>query len=362
MYYLKEKMLKYTPLYKEHLNLNARIGPFAGWNMPITYASIIEEHLHTRSKAGLFDICHMGEFLLKGKTASLDIDYLLTPRTDNMHIGRCRYGFLLNREGKIMDDLIVFKVDEDKFMFVVNAACIEKDKEWIKSHISDETEFEDLSEKTAKLDLQGPLSKDILSFYTDVMLDKIDKYHFLKGRVCGVEALVSRTGYTGELGYELYFSVKEAVNIWRAFLKNKDVRPIGLGARDTLRLEMGYPLYGHDIDEQHTPLEANLEKFVYMEKEFIGKDALVKQKSTGIKNIHTGFICDGRRSPRQDFAVLSEGEIVGEVTSGSFSPCLKKAIGLCYINTDIAREGNKIIITDGKISIEATVKNPPFVK
>ncbi len=353
-------MSKRTPLYQEHNRWGARMALFAGWNMPIQYSGIIEEHLHTRTKAGLFDICHMGEFILKGETAKGDVDYLITSRTDDMAVGKCCYGFLLNDKGKILDDLIAFKTGENEFILVVNAGTIGKDKEWIKSHLSAETQFEDISEKTAKIDLQGPLSKEILSSYTDAALDKIKRYHFLTANVCGVKALISRTGYTGELGYELYFPKEEAVGLWNKLLENKDVQPVGLGARDTLRLEMGYALYGQDIDEEHTPLEANLEKFIYMEKGFIGKAALIKQKSEGIKNILVGFIAEGRRSPRHNFDVVCNNEMIGKVTSGSFSPCLKKAIGLCYVDKGKAKEGNKITLSDGKISIEATIKKPPF--
>ncbi len=354
-------MSKRTPLYQEHNRLGARMAPFTGWNMPIQYSGIIEEHLHTRTKAGLFDICHMGEFILKGETAKGDVNYLITSRTDDMAIGRCCYGFLLNDKGKILDDLITFKKASDEFMLVVNAGTVDKDKEWIKSHLSAETHFEDISAKTAKLDLQGPFSKDILSAYTNATLDTIGKYHFLTAKVCGVKTLISRTGYTGELGYELYFPKEEAAKLWDKLLENKDVKPVGLGARDTLRLEMGYSLYGQDIDEEHTPLEANLEKFIYMEKGFIGKAALIKQKSEGIKNILVGFIAEGRRSPRHNFDVVCNNEMIGKVTSGSFSPCLKKAIGLCYVDKGKAKEGNKITLSDGKISIEAVVKKPPFL-
>ena len=354
-------MVKNTPLYQEHIRLGARMAPFAVCNMPIQYSGIIEEHLHTRTKAGLFDICYMGEFVLRGKTAKGDIDYLITHRTDDMAVGKCCYGFLLNDKGKISDDLITFKTGENEFMLVVNAGTIDKDREWIKSHLSAETHFEDISAKTAKLDLQGPLSKDILSAYTNATLDTIKKYHFLTAKVCGVKTLISRTGYTGELGYELYLPKEEAAKLWNKLLQNKDVKPVGLGARDTLRLEMGYSLYGQDIDKEHTPLEANLEKFIYMEKDFIGKIALAKQKSEGVKNILVGFIAKGRRSPRHNFDVVYNNEAAGKVTSGSFSPCLKKAIGLCYVDKDKAKEGNKITLSDGKISIEATIKKPPFV-
>ena len=355
-------MLKHTPLHKEHLLLGARMGPFAEWDMPIQYSGIINEHLHTRSKAGLFDICHMGEFIIKGETAAKDVAHLLTCRTDSMYIGRCRYGFMLNEAGGIIDDLIIFKTKENEFMLVVNAGTAEKDKEWIRPHLSPNTLFEDTSGKVAKIDLQGPESLNILKSYSNALLEEIKKYHFITGSVCDVKALISMTGYTGELGYELYCSTEEAKKIWNKLLENTDVKPIGLGARDTLRLEMGYSLYGQDIDENHTPLEAGLEKFVYMEKDFIGKEALIKQKTDGIKNVLVGFVADGRRSPRHDFDALYNNKPVGKVTSASFSPCLKKGIGLCYINQNVAAEGVQIKLTDNKVSIEAIVTKPPFIK
>lgn len=354
--------MKNTPLYQEHLRLGARMAPFAGWNMPIQYSGIIQEHLHTRTKAGLFDICHMGEFLLKGKSAGKDINHITTCRIDNMPAGRCHYGFMLNENGGIIDDLIVFKITDDEFMLVVNAGTTDKDKEWIKSHLSNKTNFEDISPKTAKFDLQGPLSKTILSSYTNINLDNIKKYQFATGEVSGAKTIISRTGYTGELGYELYFSSKEAAKLWNMFLKNKDVLPIGLGARDTLRLEMGYSLYGQDIDQMHTPLEANLEKFIHMGKDFIGKDFLDKQKNAGIKNILVGFIAEGRQSPRHNFNVVYHNKVTGIVTSASFSPCLKKAIGLCYMEKDIGMPGNQIVLTNNEIFIKAAITVPPFYK
>lgn len=354
-------MLENTPLYQEHTRLNAQMAPFANWNMPVQYSSIIEEHFHTRSKAGLFDICHMGEFLLMGETAEKDVDRLITCRIDDMNIGRCRYGFLLNEQGKIIDDLIAFKTSDKEIMLVVNAATTKQDKEWISAHLSKTTRFEDISGKTAKLDIQGPLSKEILSRYTDVPLDEIKKYHFKTGKLCDLFALISRTGYTGELGYELYFPAQKASDIWNKLLEHQDLKSIGLGARDILRLEMGFSLYGNDIDEGHTPLEASLEKFIHFEKDFIGKSALIEQRCRGFGQKLVGFVCNSRRSPRHNFSVLYNGKTVGKVTSASFSPWLKKSIGLCYIKIDYAFEGNRITLTDNAVSIEAIITKPPFI-
>ena len=358
-----ERNLKKTPLYDKHLEAGAKMVPFSEWNMPVQYTGIIAEHIHTRSKAGLFDICHMGEFFLKGPSAGKELDRLITCRVDDMAVGKCRYGFLLNENGGIIDDLIVFKTAPDEYMLVVNAGTVEKDKEWIRSNISGEAEFNDESGKIAKLDLQGPLSGEILSRVAErSTVERIKRYYFTNTGINGIEVLLSRTGYTGEPGYELFFPAESATVIWDMLLKFDEVKPVGLGARDTLRMEMGYSLYGNDIDECHTPFEANLARFVYMEKDFIGKEALLRQQGEGIGRLLTGFICEGRRSARSHFTVSFDSEAMGEVTSGAFSPCLKKGIGLCYIKKDIVTEGREIMLSDGKTEIKAFIKSIPVYK
>lgn len=353
--------MKNTPLYEKHLEAGARMVPFSGWNMPVQYSGIIEEHLYTRTRAGLFDICHMGEFLMKGPSARRDLDRLVSCRVDDMPDGRCRYGFLLNEAGGIIDDLIVFRISDDEFMLVVNAGTAPKDRKWIEGHISPETSFRDISDITAKLDLQGPLSGKIMnSAAENEAIDKLKRYNFTELDIDGVKTLVSRTGYTGELGYELFFPAEHAERFWDRLMGHESVRPVGLGARDTLRLEMGYSLYGSDIDENHTPFEANLARFVCMEKDFIGKEALARQQAEGLKRTLAGFICETRRSARSHFRVTRAGGEVGEVTSGAFSPCLKKGIGLCYIDSHLAVAGTGIVLTDGRVEIEARVKSVPL--
>ncbi len=354
--------LKKTPLCEKHIELGARMVPFSGWFMPVQYTSIIEEHMHTRRKAGIFDIHHMGEFFITGPKAGEDVARLVTCRTDDMPIGKCRYGFMLKDDGGIFDDLIVFKIAQDEYMLVVNAGTIEKEKStnWVKSHLSKETSFEDRSEKIAKIDVQGPLSKDVLkNFVPTDFIENIKKYYFDFTAIEGVRTLISRTGYTGELGYELFFPAEHAGKIWDALMAKDGVRPIGLGARDTLRLEMGYCLYGHDIDEKHTPLEANLKRFVYKEKDFIGKEGLRKRCAD---KILTGFICEGRRSAREHFKVILGQRDLGVVTSSTFSPCLKQGIGLCYADINFHKEGEEVVLTDGKIEIKAKLKNIPLYK
>jgi len=358
-----DSCLKKTPLYDRHLAAGARIVPFAGWSMPLQYTGIIAEHLHARTKAGLFDICHMGEIFLRGPGAAEEINSLITCRVDDMPSGRCRYGFLLNETGGIIDDLIVFRISPEEFMLVVNGACREKDLAWIEAHVSGRVTVADESDKTAKLDIQGPSSGAVLAtLLPHETLEDIKRYRFINTQIDGIRVLLSRTGYTGELGYELFFPAEDAIQLWDALIKIDGVKPIGLGARDTLRLEMGYSLYGNDIDEKHTPPEANLAKFVFMEKDFIGKEAILKQSREGTPRVLTAFVCEARRSARRHFAVLAKGKTVGEVTSGAFSPCLEKGIGLCYIDKDLSGEGTAVTLTDGKTEIEAVIHGIPVYR
>ncbi len=337
--------------------------PFSGWYMPVQYTGIIEEHIHTRTAAGLFDICHMGEFILRGETAAGDLEKLMTRRIGDMPVGKCSYGFILNEAGGVIDDLIVFCLSRHEFLLVVNAGTTDKDRAWIEKNISAGTELRDVSAKTAKLDVQGPLSGDVVaSLVGKGAVSGIKRYHFAWCKIGGMDTIVSRTGYTGELGFELFFQAERAPDIWDMLLKTGGVKPVGLGARDTLRLEMGYALYGNDIDEAHTPFEANLGRFVGMEKSFLGKDALLQQEDEGFKLLLAGFICEGRRSARKGFEVHVGEKKVGEVTSGAFSPCLKRGIGLCYIDKNLTGDGGEVLLTDGKTEIKATIKDIPVYK
>lgn len=360
---------KKTPLYNKHVEARARMMAFSGWEMPVQYTGIIEEHLHARSKAGLFDICHMGEFFLKGPSVEENLDKLVTCGIKGMNRGKCRYGFLLKENGGIIDDLVVFKISREEYMLVVNAGTLEKDAKWIREHLSPGNEFSDKSSNIAKIDLQGPLSPKIVSSLFDrPELENLKRFSFTHvdwdGTKCpkGTKIMVSATGYTGEKGYEFFLAVQAAEEVWDALLGFDGVKPVGLGARDTLRLEMGYSLYGHDIDEGHTPLEANLGRFVDMKKAFIGKERLLRQQEEGFSRILTGFVCEGRRSAREHYSVTADNAKAGEVTSGVFSPCLKKGIGLCYIDRKLAIEGREITITDGRVEIRARIKKPPFIQ
>lgn len=355
--------LKKTPLHDRHVALGARMVPFGGWDMPVQYSSIIEEHMHTREKAGLFDICHMGEFILRGPDIHHDISNLVTSRLENLAVGKCRYGFLTAADGTIIDDLISFRTGEDEYMLVVNAATREKDSAWIQKNLSGSIHFSDESDNLAKIDLQGPLSKEILGQIMDPeCLEGIRRFSFDRVEIEGIDVLLSRTGYTGELGYELYYSAEKAALLWDRLLEFDEVKPVGLGARDTLRLEVGYPLYGHDISDQKTPVDAGFEKFVHFEKDFIGKNMLLEQIEAGVSETLMAFECEGRRAAREGFEVTHEDKVVGQVTSGAFSPCLKKAIGLCYIEKPLAQDGTPIVLRKGKTEIPGKVRSIPVYK
>ncbi|MBU0571253.1 MAG: glycine cleavage system aminomethyltransferase GcvT [Candidatus Omnitrophica bacterium] len=355
--------LKKTPLYNKHLEAGARMVPFAGWSMPVQYTGIIEEHLHTRSRASLFDICHMSEFFVKGPSAEKDVDALVTCCIDGLGVGKCRYGFLLNNDGVIIDDMIVFKITPEEFMIVGNSGTRKKDSEWIRTHLSQGSDLFDDSNNIAKIDLQGPRSMEVMRFLAgDPVIRGLGRFSFARTRLTGINTMVSRTGYTGENGYEIFLPAAEAGKLWDVLTRGDSVKPAGLGARDSLRLEIGYSLYGHDIDDTHTPAEAGLMRFVHLEKEFIGRERLLKQLRKGIKSVLTGFICSGRRSAREHYRVTSRGREVGVVTSGAFSPCLKRGIGLCYVDKDAAGEGKDVVLINEKIEINAKLKTPPFLK
>ena len=354
--------LKNTPLVNEHLKLKAKMAPFAGWNMPIQYEGVIAEHNHTRNQASLFDICHMGEFYIGGDAVESGLERLFSFSVKNMPIGKCRYGAMLNERGGIIDDLIICRISEDEWMVVVNSGTIEKDAKHIESHLKKDAQFENRSQKLAKLDLQGPLSRDILTELVTPEVKRLKYYTFGFFDILGEKNIISRSGYTGELGYELYTSSERVVELWNHLLKDKRLKPAGLGARDTLRLEMGHTLYGQDVTEDTTPLEGNLEKFINLDRDFVGKAALVKQKKEGIEKLLVAFKADSRRAPRRDYSIVKDGKEIGKVTSGSFSPSLSCGIGLGYVAMPYTKVGEKILIKGGPVEINATITEKPFYK
>jgi aminomethyltransferase len=354
--------LKSTPLLSRHQQLNALLAPFGGWNMPIQYEGIIAEHKWCREKASLFDICHMGEFLFKGDIQGSGLENVFTFSVKSIPVGRSRYGFLLNEKGGVIDDLIVFRIAEDEAMVVVNAATIYNDFAVIQSRLKPGVSFTNISAATGKLDLQGPLSRQVLVERFGPEIEGIPYFKFIKTTILGVEAIVSRTGYTGELGYEIFLPAEKVGELWDELLKDQRVKPAGLGARDVLRLEVGYSLYGSDIDEDTTPLEAGLGAFVDMKKEFIGRAALEKQQQSGVGKAKVAFQVTSRRSPRHHYEICFEGEQVGTVTSGVFSPMLGCGIGIGFVKPEIATLGAQLTIRHDKVSMEAGVVDLPFYK
>jgi len=299
-------------------------------------------HNHTRHSACIFDICHMGEFIISGKTAATDINKILTANISTLKTNRCRYSFMLNENGGIIDDLITYKLSDEKFLVVVNSATSDGDAEWMKSHLSTETHFENISDITAKIDIQGPKSREILQQLTPANLSDLKFFCFCETTVDNVNTIVSRTGYTVE---------------------NENVRPAGLGARDTLRLEAGLPLYGHELSLEHNPAETCFMFAVKLDKEFIGKTAVLKTTDSGPEKKLVGLKLPGRQSPRAHQKIKipdNADEIIGEVTSGSFAPTLGYSIAFAYVKSDFAETGTGILIDTGRKKLSAEVVKTPF--
>lgn len=360
---MENSTLRETPLKSVHISLGAKMVPFAGWEMPVQYGDgIIAEHRRTREAASLFDICHMGEFEVDGPGAAEELDRLLARPVADQKIGSCRYNFLLNDQGGVMDDLIVYRIDQECFFLVVNAATIASDAEQISKNLSGDVEFDDLSDNTGKLDLQGPDSARILEKLGIDASMLPAYYHWTEVEIAGIPCLMSRTGYTGELGFEFYVDAEQVELLWNALLEN-GACPAGLGARDTLRLEMGYPLYGHEMDAATTPVEAGFGKMLKLEelpeRDFIGSAAL--RAGTSSKTL-VGIKLDGRRAAREHTEVYSDsGELIGQVSSGAFSPSLECAIALAYINNGaISAPGTKVLLNVGKNMLEGSIVPLPF--
>jgi aminomethyltransferase len=363
--------LKTTPLHDAHEDLDARMMGFGGFDMPVQYSSIMEEHMAVRNDAGLFDVSHMGELLVQGPEAEILIQRLVTNDASNLYDGRAMYTVMCTPDGGIIDDLIVYRRAEDDFMLVLNAANVERDIEWIRDHNDEGADLHDVSDETALLALQGPRSLDIAQPFLDDDLDDLKFYHFWEetgGAFLDCEdAIVSRTGYTGEIGLELYVSANEAEHVWNTLLEagaEQGVKPAGLGARDTLRLEAGLCLHGNDITEQTNPYEAGLGWLVKLDKgAFIGRDTLQEIAEEGPQRKLVGFVAAERGIPRHDHIILSpEEEEIGVVTSGTQSPVLDTGIGLGYVPNDPAytEPGQSLLIASRRRNFEATVKKPPF--
>ncbi len=353
--------LQTTPLIGEHKALGAQMGPFGGWLMPIQYSGILTEHTWCRTNACIFDICHMGEFLLQGDPLKTDLNRIVTMDVASIPVGGCRYGFILNELGGIIDDLVVYRLKDQEWMIVVNAAAIAADEAHFLAHLAPGTLFTNVSSRTGKLDLQGPHSYEILSRLVGSGLKELRYYQARYFALAGERLIISRTGYTGELGYEIYVEAQAVNDVWKTILKYPGVKPGGLGCRDTLRLEMGYPLYGQDISLDTTPLEAGLAKFVDFSKDFIGREALMRQKQNGGWRNFIAFKSDSRRAPRHNHRIYKGDKPIGVVTSGSFSPSLGCGIGMGYVDEPVS-PGEAVSARARDMVIDAVVVDRPFFK
>ncbi len=357
--------LKRTPLHAKHVQAGAKIVPFAGYEMPVQYpAGILAEHRAVRERAGLFDVSHMGEFIVRGGDTLGFVNYVTTNDASKLEVGQAQYSVICHEKGGALDDCIVYRL-ADHYMIVVNASNRAKDREWV-AQFSGRfgVQLTDRSDEIALLALQGPRAQEILSGISSVPLEPIQYYHFAQGKVAGRPAIISRTGYTGEDGFELYVEADDAVAVWDAVLSagaSFALGPIGLGARDSLRLEMGYILYGNDLDEEHSPLEAGLGWVTRLDKaDFVGKSALAAQKAAGLARKLVGFRLKERGFPRHGYQVNVHAQPAGEVTSGTVSPMLDQGIGLAYIGAAAAKAGTEIEIKVRDKATPAEVVSTPF--
>lgn len=355
--------------------LGAKMVEFAGYNMPVSYTSITNEHQAIRNNVGVFDVSHMGEFIVRGKEALHLVQHVTTNDASKLAIGDAQYSCLPNGKGGIIDDLLVYRLPEDycsegeqAFMLVVNASNIDKDWAWINAHNTFDTELINISDKTGLLAIQGPKATEVLQSLTDVDLSSMKYYTFTKGKFAGFDnILLSAKGYTGTGGFEIYADANKIGQIWDAIFeagKPFDIQPIGLGARDTLRLEMGYCLYGNDIDDITSPLEAGLGWITKLNKgNFIDSDSLAKQKKAGVDRKLVGFVVEDRRVPRHDYPIEdTAGNVIGKVTSGTQSPSLGYPIGMGYVQTAFAKADTEIRIVAGSKKLAAKVVKIPFYK
>jgi len=355
--------LKRTPFHDFHRAAGARLVEFAGFEMPLRYTGDQREHQCVRERAGLFDISHMGEYRVEGAGAAEFLNRMVTNDVAALVVGQALYSPMCRPDGGIVDDLLVYRL-RDRYRVVVNAATNAKDFAWLKDHCPAGVSLVDESDATALLAVQGPRAPDVLRGHVpDAVLD-LGYYRVAESTAFGVPALISRTGYTGEDGFELYFDPARAATVWQGLMdagKLVGLEPVGLGARDTLRLEVGYMLYGNDIDDTTSPLEAGLGWTVKLGKrEFIGRDVLAKQHEQGLARRLVGFDLEGRRVPRHDMAIASDGRTVGRVTSGTFSPTLQRPIGLGYVESKLAQRGTALQIRAGETVLAAKVVARPF--
>jgi len=353
-----------TPLYDMHIGFGGNMVSFGGYLLPTHYNGINHEHNLVRSKVGLFDVSHMGEFIISGNDAQSFLQKITINDLESLDVGQAQYTAMCYDDGGIVDDLLLYK-DEDKFMMVVNANNIEKDMEWLKKNLKGHIKLNDVSNQKGLLAIQGPRSRDVLQTLTDTNLSSIDFYHFINGKLAGIDAMISRTGYTGELGYELYIDSNVVIDVWSKLLDAGSyygIEPVGLGCRDTLRLEMKYPLYGNDINETTNPLESGLGWITKLNKKsFIGKSAINDLKG----KIQRRLICiemNERSIPRNGCLIYKHDDLVGSITSGTMSPSLGTGIGIGYVKIPHTDAGTKLEIDIRGKRKSATVIKPPFYR
>ncbi len=368
-YLMNRTMNKRTSFYNKHVALGAKMCPFAGWDMPIEYSGIIDEHMTVVEGVGVFDVSHMGEFWVKGRYAFSLLQRITSNDISALEIGKIQYSTLLHENGGIVDDLLVYMYDIEKYLLVVNAANIDKDWEHINKQNVEHAELENASDWMAQLSIQGPKAIDVLAKLVDVDLSKIPYYHFTVGSLAGVDnVIISNTGYTGCGGFEVYFYPEQSKIIWNAIFevgKEYGIKPIGLGARDTLRLEAGFCLYGHELNDHITPIEAGLgwiTKFVD-DKPFLGRERMEKQKEEGVARRLVGIELQEKGIPREGYPIVDKnGQEIGVVTSGTMSPIRKVGIAMGYIDVPMNKVGTEVMVQIRKRNIPALVVKPGFRK
>jgi aminomethyltransferase len=362
-----EGMSKTIALNDVHVQMGAKMIPFAGFKMPVWYSSEIEEHKTVRTAVGIFDISHMGEFIVKGPNALTLIQWVTSNDASGLGIGQAQYSCFPNETGGIVDDLFVYRMAEEEYMLVVNASNINKDWNWLNLHNQVGAELENISDQTSLFAVQGPKTTEALQSLTPVKLDEVKFHHFTVGEFAGInDVVISATGYTGSGGFELFVKNEDASTLWKAILEAGEeagIKPIGLAARDTLRLEMGYPLYGRDITEETSPIEAGLGWITKFTKDFINSTHLKKQKEEGVHRKLVGFILREKGIPRATYPIFNaHGDIIGQVTSGTLSPSMGIGIGLGYVKTKYSEPGTHISISVRNKSLGAMVENLPLLK
>lgn len=357
--------MKRTPLYDKHFELGGKIIDFHGWALPVQYSGIIDEHKQVRKAAGLFDVSHMGEIIVEGPDATEFIQKMITNDISKTKDFRVVYSPMCYPDGGVVDDLLIYKYSKEFYLLIVNASNTDKDYEWLSQNLEGQVQIKNLSDYYAQLAIQGPESENILQKLVNVPLKDLKFFNFIpEADICGEKAIISRSGYTGEDGFEIYIKSEAAAKLWDSLLqagKDYGLVPAGLGARDTLRFEVALVLYGQEISQSITPLEAGLDRFVKLEKDnFIGKNALVQQKNKGVKRKIVGFEMVDRGIPRTDYDVLINGEKIGYVTSGSFSPSLEKNFGMALVDSQFLEIGLEVDIAIRNRALKARIVELPF--